>query len=70
MLNDCRYAFDVDGKCLPMTVVRGMLDLDPEADVGEHDLRYASLPLPGRLALGGQYTAHRTPGTAPGFEEG
>jgi alpha-mannosidase len=44
LLNDCRYAFDVSGQCLRMTVVRGIPDLDPEADVGEHDLRYAIYP--------------------------
>ena len=44
LLNDCRYAFDVQGNCMRMTVVRGIPDLDPEADVGLHELRYALYP--------------------------
>ena len=44
LLNDCRYAFDVEGERMRMTIVRGIPDLDPEADVGDHDLRYAYYP--------------------------
>jgi alpha-mannosidase len=53
LLNDCRYAFDIDGGCLRMTVVRGISDLDPEADVGHHDLRYTIYPHPGDWRKGG-----------------
>ena len=58
--NDCRYAFDVDGKCLRMTVVRGIPDLNPEADVGKHDPSYAIYPHRDDIA----------PGDVPGFEGG
>jgi alpha-mannosidase len=44
LLNDCRYAFDIEGSRLRMTVVRGIPDLSPEADVGEHRLDYAIYP--------------------------
>jgi hypothetical protein len=44
LLNDCRYAFDVSGNTLRMTVLRGISDLDPRADEGEHELRYALYP--------------------------
>ncbi len=47
LLNDCRYAFDIAQNCLRMTVVRGIPDLDPEADVGANELRYALYPHPG-----------------------
>ncbi len=53
LLNDCRYAFDVEGERMRMTVVRGIPDLDPEADVGDHDLRYAYYPHAGDWRAGG-----------------
>jgi alpha-mannosidase len=52
LLNDCRYAFDVEGSRLRMTVVRGIPDLDPEADVGAHELRYALYPHAGDWRAG------------------
>jgi alpha-mannosidase len=53
LLNDCRYAFDITDHCLRMTLVRGIPDLDPEADVGVHDLRYALYPHPHDWRQGG-----------------
>ena len=53
LLNDCRYAFDVTDNRLRMTIVRGIPDLDPEADVGHHDLRYALYPHQGDWRQGG-----------------
>ncbi len=50
LLNDCRYAFDVQvpqnvrGTWLRMTLLRGFPDMFPEADAGEHELRYALYP--------------------------
>jgi len=44
LLNDCRYAADVRGNVLRLTLLRGIDDLDPRADVGHHDLRYALYP--------------------------
>lgn len=41
LLNDCRYAFDVLGNRLRMTLLRGFPDMAPEADMGEHDLHWA-----------------------------
>ncbi|MBN1935840.1 MAG: sigma-70 family RNA polymerase sigma factor [Anaerolineae bacterium] len=41
LLNDCRYAFDVLGTRLRMTLLRGFPDMAPEADIGEHDLHWA-----------------------------
>ncbi|MBN1640314.1 MAG: alpha-mannosidase [Anaerolineae bacterium] len=52
LLNDCRYAFDVAAGCMRMTVVRGIPDLDPEADVGRHDLRCALYPHEGDWRTG------------------
>jgi len=44
LLNDCRYAFDILNGTMRMTALRGIPDLDPEADVGEHHLHYALYP--------------------------
>jgi alpha-mannosidase len=52
LLNDCRYAFDVAAGCMRMTIVRGIPDLDPEADVGHHDLHYALHPHEGDWRIG------------------
>jgi alpha-mannosidase len=57
LLNDCRYAFDIDETCLRMTIVRGIPDLDPEADVGRHDLCYALYPHRGDWRDGGAVRA-------------
>jgi alpha-mannosidase len=53
LLNDCRYAFDITDNYLRMTLVRGIPDLDPEADVGAHDLHYALYPHPHDWREGG-----------------
>ena len=52
LLNDCRYGFDIKGGRMRMTIVRGIPDLDPEADVGDHDLRYAYYPHAGDWRAG------------------
>jgi alpha-mannosidase len=44
LLNDCRYAFDISGSVMRMTLVRGFPDMSPEADAGEHELHYALYP--------------------------
>jgi alpha-mannosidase len=52
LLNDCRYAFDIEGERMRLTILRGIPDLDPEADVGDHDLRYAYYPHAGDWRAG------------------
>jgi alpha-mannosidase len=44
LLNDCRYAFDVNNSTMRMTLLRGFPDMSPEADAGEHELHYALYP--------------------------
>jgi len=44
LLNNCRYAFDINGQRMRMTLLRGIPDLDPQADVGHHALEYALYP--------------------------
>jgi len=41
LLNDCKYAYDCLEQSVRLTLVRGSTHPDPEADLGEHRLRYA-----------------------------
>jgi len=41
LLNDCKYAYDCLEQSVRLTLVRGSTFPDPEADLGEHRLRYA-----------------------------
>ena len=41
LLNDCKYAYDCLEQSVRLTLVRGSSFPDPEADLGEHRLRYA-----------------------------
>lgn len=50
LLNDCKYGFDVvrnegsAGTVMRMSILRGAVDMDPRADDGEHELRFALYP--------------------------
>src|SRR5690606_30625900 len=41
LLNDCKYAYDCLEQSVRLTLVRGSTHPDPQADRGEHRLRYA-----------------------------
>lgn len=41
LLNDCKYAYDCLEQSVRLTLVRGSVFPDPQADLGEHRLRYA-----------------------------
>jgi alpha-mannosidase len=41
LLNDCKYAYDCLEQSVRLTLVRGSTFPDPQADLGEHRLRYA-----------------------------
>ena len=41
LINDCKYAYDCLEQSVRLTLVRGSTHPDPEADRGEHRLRYA-----------------------------
>jgi alpha-mannosidase len=43
LLNDCKYAYDCLEQSVRLTLVRGSTFPDPQADIGEHRLRYALL---------------------------
>jgi alpha-mannosidase len=44
LLNDSKYGFDVRGSRVRMTLLKGAIEPDPEADMGHHSIRYALLP--------------------------
>ncbi|SFV38392.1 alpha-mannosidase [Devosia crocina] len=41
LINDCKYGYDCHEQSLRLTLVRGSSHPSPEADLGEHRLRYA-----------------------------
>jgi len=43
LINDCKYGYDCLEQSIRLTLVRGSVHPDPEADLGEHRLRYAML---------------------------
>jgi alpha-mannosidase len=53
LLNDCKYGYDCHGSTLRLSLLRGPLYPDPNADAGPHTFTYAILPHPGTLQDGG-----------------
>ncbi|MBS3980985.1 MAG: alpha-mannosidase [Rhodobacteraceae bacterium] len=41
LINDCKYAYDAHEQTIRLTLVRGTVHPHPQADQGEHRLRYA-----------------------------
>jgi alpha-mannosidase len=52
LLNDCRYGYDAKDNVLRLTLLRGTIFPDPEADRGRHEFAYALLPHAGGWAEG------------------
>jgi len=44
LLNDCKYAYDVMGNQLRLSLLRSSIDPDPHADEGEHWFTYSLYP--------------------------
>lgn len=44
LLNDSKYGHSVRGKTMGLTLLRGPMYPDPQADLGKHHFRYALLP--------------------------
>ena len=44
LLNDCKYGYDIAGRVMRMTVLKGAMFPDPDADLGEHSFTYSLLP--------------------------
>jgi alpha-mannosidase len=44
LLNDCKYGHDIRGHVMRISLLRGPVSPDPEADLGEHRFAYSLLP--------------------------
>jgi alpha-mannosidase len=44
ILNDCKYGYDVKNGSVRLTLLRGPVDPDPQADIGYHKASYAIYP--------------------------
>jgi alpha-mannosidase len=53
LLNDCKYGYDVHGRTLRLTLLKGAVDPDPTADLGLHQFTYSLLPHNGGWYEGG-----------------
>jgi alpha-mannosidase len=47
LLNDCKYAYDVLGTRLRLSLVRSGYDPDAISDIGQHEIGYSLFPHPG-----------------------
>jgi alpha-mannosidase len=53
LLNDCKYGYDVFGHTLRLSLLRGSMAPDPDADRGKHCFTYSLYPHTGDLREGG-----------------
>jgi alpha-mannosidase len=44
LLNDCKYGHEAHGQLIRLTLLKGSVYPDPEADLGDHDFTYAFYP--------------------------
>ncbi len=44
LLNDCKYGHDIHANVIRLTLLRGTVEPDPEADLGEHTFVYSLFP--------------------------
>jgi alpha-mannosidase len=70
LLNDCKYGHDIRDNVLRLSLLRGPISPDPEADLGQHRFAYSLLPHAGgwegstaaaAYALNDPLIAHGTP---------
>jgi len=53
LLSDCKYGWDIRDNVMRLTLLRGPISPDPEADLGRHRFRYALYPHEGDWRVGG-----------------
>ncbi len=53
LLNNCKYAYDIDGSVMRLTLLKAGNAPDPEADRGVHHFTYSIFPHSGSLQDGG-----------------
>jgi alpha-mannosidase len=44
LLNDCKYGHETNGQLMRLTLLKGSVYPDPEADLGDHDFTYVLYP--------------------------
>ena len=44
VLNDCKYGYKLDGRCIDLSLLRSPVHPDPDADIGGQVFTYALLP--------------------------
>ncbi len=52
LLNDCKYGHDIRDHVMRLSLLRGPIEPDPEADLGEHTFTYSLFPHPGGFREG------------------
>ncbi|XAM00209.1 alpha-mannosidase [Phycisphaeraceae bacterium D3-23] len=52
LLNDCKYGHDIRDNVMRLSLLRGPVEPDPEADLGEHTFTYSLFPHPGDFRAG------------------
>lgn len=57
ILNDSKYGYDVHGRTLRLTLLKGAVSPDPTADLGQHSFTYALLPHSGDWFSGNVHRA-------------
>ncbi len=53
ILNDCKYGYDIKNNQMRITLLKGGIYPDPEADLGEHHFTYSLYPHQGDFRTGG-----------------
>jgi alpha-mannosidase len=44
LLNDCKYGYDIQGRTMRLTLLRGPISPDPDGDLGHHEFTYSLYP--------------------------
>ena len=52
LLNDCKYGYDIRDHVMRLSLLRGPIEPDATADLGEHTFTYSLFPHPGDLREG------------------
>ena len=78
LLNDCKYGYDIAGHVMRLTVLKGAMFPDPEADLGGHSFTYSLLPhtgdwrngtVPAAYGLNNPLLVHSVQGKPQGASE-
>lgn len=57
LLNDCKYGYDIKDNVMRLTLLKGAIFPNPEADLGEHEFTYSIFPHEGSVVKSGAVQA-------------